>query len=400
MKTRHFVLALLCVSLAPLSARAQPTSRVVRTVMEELTAGGRAGEEAAELSARLGCTAVRTSELARLGESVEQVGLLARTGEAARASELLSRSTADLTAAVESSAAAAATGRQLGKTGLLAISGEEAATLAKQGYFSRQGLFTEDFADRFAKEIDRLIDEGLLVNPADRMVDGQPTEWIANIGQIYGKQSDALLEESPLLRDLYDDLVEFANSYNAARARMIETGEVTAEEVPALAAEGAEMNVNLVVGSPAAQYSGLHLHQDMNRFTAALEAIRDSSVYHTAVRGRAFTFAGYARPIGENGERMNDIGGALPFILRRGMRAEGERAIFDIHEAHHNTGAFFYPHTLHGVARMPPAPQGSYRYSFQVFYPEQRVWTEEVAPRIESGELAEEVERFLQTGER
>ena len=54
-----------------------------------------------------------------------------------------------------------------------------------------------------------------------------------------------------------------------------------------------------------------------------------------------------------------------------------------------NTGVFFFPHTLHGVGRMPeigPAGGPSMRYSFQVFYPERETWNRLIKPRIDVGE--------------
>ena len=89
------------------------------------------------------------------------------------------------------------------------------------------------------------------------------------------------------------------------------------------------------------------------------------------------------------------MGGALPFMLRGSTRNAGDKAIFDVVPAHHNTGAFFFPHTTHGVGRMPAVgPQGgaSIRYSFQVFFPELETWTKAIEPRIASGELARELE--------
>lgn len=385
----------------PLGAHANPAAEAVTKAVSEVVA------RQSKNLARTGCAlAGGMYEVSRIGRVVEEAKLVseaepltetAKLAEAGKGGDYIPKELAnEIVAQAEKSALPS--GETIGETGILAISPEEAVMLAKQGYVPRTNMFSDEFIDDFAKEIDRLIDEGLVATPEERMVEGQPTEWIGNIGTIYGKQSDEILAASPLFRKLHQELIEFGKSYNAVREEMIASGYATAEEVPEIAAEAGEMNFNLVIGLPGHQFSGLRLHQDMTRFTAGLEAIRESSVYHTAVRARAFTMSGYARPIGPDGQRMNDIGGALPFITRKGAWQDGERGVLDIVPAYHNTGAFFFPHTTHAVARMPPT--GSFRYSFQVFFPEKNAWEQEILPRIEEGELQREVESFLETGER
>jgi hypothetical protein len=133
------------------------------------------------------------------------------------------------------------------------------------------------------------------------------------------------------------------------------------------------MNANRVIGSERARWSGLHLHNDRTRFNTALQAVPTHSIHHDTVKARALTVSGYARPLGRTGARMNDLGGALPFLVRPSARNPGDRAVLDILPAHHNSGALFFPHTIHGVSRMPP---GGVRYSFQAFFPAAAAWAE------------------------
>jgi hypothetical protein len=65
-------------------------------------------------------------------------------------------------------------------------------------------------------------------------------------------------------------------------------------------------------------------------------------------------------------------GGGLPFLVRESARNPGDKAVFDLVAADHNTGASFFPHTTHGVGRMPA--RESVRYSFQSFYPAAQAW--------------------------
>ena len=190
------------------------------------------------------------------------------------------------------------------------------------------------------------------------------------------------------MANFFHEMQQLAADYNRLRPLLISTGWVSAEEVPVLSTLGMELNINKVIGSLDAQWSGLHMHQDTHSFTPGLEALPEESIRHTAIRGRAFTVSGYARPLGPDGRRRNDAGGALPFLVRPKSRNPGDRAVFDIVPAFHNTGAFFFPHTTHGVGRMPATD--SVRYSFQAFYPSAEVWSE-LLPRISAGELREEL---------
>lgn len=387
----------------PQHAHAQG-SEIVKSVIQRLARGteeaSKLGRGAEDLS-RL-CGATRLTEIGKLGTTVEQaVEISGRTGTQLTKVATTTEGLSGLTEAIEAEAKLAA-GTRAGRpvvgptTGIFRISPEEAFKLAEQGYVPRGSLFSDEFAEAFRQEVDRLIDKGL-INPAkDRVLNGEPTEWIINLGVVWGNgPGSKIMQESPLFKQMFEELQEFGRSYNAIREQMIASGKVTAEEAPAIAVDGAEMNINLVIGLPGHQWSGLHLHRDMLRFNDSLTALNEESIRHAAVTSRAFTFSGYSRPIAEDGTRMNDMGGALPFMLRQSTRNAGDRAIFDIVPAHHNTGAFFFPHTTHGVARMPeigPTGGPSIRYSFQVFFPELEAWEKALVPRIESGELARELE--------
>lgn len=82
-------------------------------------------------------------------------------------------------------------------------------------------------------------------------------------------------------------------------------------------------------------------------------------------------------------------------MVRDGVKHPGDRGVFDVVLAKHNTGAWFFPHTVHGVARMTP---GSLRYSFQAFFPRRDVWERDIRPRIARGELARELTEAARHG--
>ena len=149
-----------------------------------------------------------------------------------------------------------------------------------------------------------------------------------------------------------------------------------------IAPEGVELNVNRVVGTVDAIWSGLHLHRDDTRFTNGLRALDETTIAHEAVLARALTISGYARPRDEAGVPRDDVGGALPFLLRDSAKNPGDRAVFDIVPARHNTGAFFFPWTVHGVGRMV---EGGVRYSFQAFFPRASEWRN-IRERLAKGE--------------
>jgi hypothetical protein len=274
------------------------------------------------------------------------------------------------------------------------ISGDEPELLATQGYVGRKPLFDSHFADDLMLEVDRLIERGVIQPAPDRIVNGQPTEWIAIMGIMSGNgPGSEIFNESPLLWQLFQDLQAFGESFNGIREKLLATGRAKPEEVPAIASRGMEMNVNRVVGAPQARWSGLHLHRDMTRFVNSLQALGPDSVRHAAIRARALTVSGYARPVGADGNRRNDLGGALSFHLRPAARRAGDRDVFDVVAADHNTGAFFFPHTTHGVARMTP---GGIRYSFQAFFPAMVEWNA-IERRISAGELRRELEYQILT---
>lgn len=256
--------------------------------------------------------------------------------------------------------------------GMREMTDEEFLALTQRGYTTRAPLFDELFADGFATEIDRLIDAGVISPATDRLVNGVPTEWIVNVGPGTGRiQAETVFKASPLLEMLYTSIKQFGESYNRARARLIEAGQVRAEDFQELACDGVEMNVNRVVGAPGAVWSGLHLHTDDTRFIPALKALDPASIGHRLVLARAFTISGYARRRHSDGSPQNDLGGALPFIIRPQALNHSGKTVVDIVPAYHNTGAFFFPKTVHGVSRMI---EGGVRYSFQAFFPRVDGW--------------------------
>lgn len=268
------------------------------------------------------------------------------------------------------------------------MSAHDVMELVVRGYVPRAPLLSPELAAALPAEIDRLIADGAFKAPPERVIAGQPTEWILQLGVVWGRPPGSITEgRSPVLGQLWHALQQLGRSYNAASAGLIDAGLATADVMPALALDGMELVVNRVVGTGAAAWSGLPLHTDDARFNAALRALRPGSVRHDQVRGRVLTVSGYARPLGPDGARMNDLGGALPFVVRPGARNPGDAAVFDIVPAHHNTGVVFLPRTVHGVGRMPA---GSVRYSFQAFYPSQPAW-QAIARRIEAGELDREL---------
>jgi len=259
----------------------------------------------------------------------------------------------------------------------------DALQLTRQGYVARTKLFETSFADALPGEIDRLIEAGVIKPALDRVVGGQPTEWIASFGGIGQLRSgSARHEASPLIARLFTALQNVGYGYNLARERAARARKIASWMMPAIAVAGMELNVNRVVGTSDAVWSGLHLHTDMTRFNTSLRALDHASVAHAAVRARVFTVTGYARPIGADGSRLNDLGGALPMIVRPGARNPGDRAVFDIVPAYHNSGAFFFAGTVHGVGRMTI---GGVRYSFQAFYPSAVGW-DDINRRIAAGE--------------
>ncbi len=265
------------------------------------------------------------------------------------------------------------TKRKIAQPNLQDLTFAEARDLVKRGYVPRGVLFDEEFADAFVHEIDRLIDKGTIPPSSDRFVGCMATEWIVTLGLVAGLSLDdaEIFKTSPLLAELFRTLQNFGESFNRLRVTMLEAGAIRENQILELGVEGMELNVNRVMGVPEAVWSGHHLHTDDARFNAALRAIDPTAIAHDAVRGRAFTISGYARRRGEDGAPMNDIGGALPFVVREGARNPGDQAVFDIVPAHHNTGAFFFPQTVHGVSRMV---EGGVRYSFQAFYPSAAAW--------------------------
>jgi hypothetical protein len=262
---------------------------------------------------------------------------------------------------------------QIKSAGMLEMTDMEVLTLLQRGYATRDPLFDELFANSLASEIDRLIDTGVIRPAPDRIVNGAPTEWLINMGPGTGRSwADTLFKASPLLKMLYTSIVQLGESYNRTRARLIEAGAVRAQDIQELACDGVEININRVVGTPGAVWSGLHLHTDDTRFTAALKAMDPASIGHRTVLARAFTISGYARRRRSDGSPQNDLGGALPFIIRpQALNRGGDKTIIDIVPAFHNTGAFFFPKTVHGVSRMI---EGGVRYSFQAFFPSLDGW--------------------------
>ncbi len=275
-----------------------------------------------------------------------------------------------------------------GCPGMAGLSEPMMRTLAAQGYAPMAPVFGAGCDDAFIEEVARLIAAGRIPASPDRIVDGEITEWVVNLGTVWGKPlGGEWLASAPLLRALMKSLVTWADDYNALRPLLLAQG-VRPEEAPEIAPEGLELNVNKVVGTRRAVWSGLHPHRDMRRFNDALVALDEQSVRHAAIRARALTFSAYFRPLDAEGRRREDAGGALSFQLRAGMRQPGDRAIWDCVLAQHNVGTVFFPHTVHGVARMVP---DSVRYSFQVFFPGREAWEGEIQPRIASGELADEL---------
>jgi hypothetical protein len=251
----------------------------------------------------------------------------------------------------------------------------DAPDLGLKGFTLRNPFLPASFADRLPDNIDEAIKAGTITPPADRIVDGRPTEWIMSVAPVRGNGpgSTAYAALPPWSRSLYEGLQKFAMGYEAVRARMIELGLVTEAEAPAIAVGGMEMNVNKVVEG----WSGLRTHRDDARFSAALQGIALETTRHAAVRARVLSMTGYARRPNGMGQR-DDRGGDLPFQVRQGARNPGDGAVFDIVRAAHNTGAVFFAHTIHGVARMP---LGTERYSFQAFFPARDAW-EAIARRI------------------
>ena len=280
--------------------------------------------------------------------------------------------------------------------GLAPITAEDARRAARQGYCPMAPVFRPGCDDAFIEEVDRLIALGLIPPSRERVVAGEPTEWVVNLGLVWGQGPDgAVLAQSPGLRRLYRALQAWAASWNAQRPMLIAAGLIDADEAPEIAPQGIEMNVNRVVGSDRALWSGLHLHRDMHRFTDGLRALDESSVRHAAIRARGLTVSAYFRPLDAAGRRLSDTGGALVFMVRDGARNPGDRGVFDVVLAEHNTGAWFFPHTVHGVARMAP---GSVRYSFQAFFPRRDAWERDIQPRIARGELARELAEAARRG--
>ena len=272
---------------------------------------------------------------------------------------------------------------------LRTFSSQELSTLISAGRVARFNIFDEDCAKRMPAEIDRLIDHELILQAKDRETpDGIPLEWITSQGAVWdsrGRESNVLTESAPLMA-LYEAMIAFAESYN----RLVEKADV--QNVPtAIAPEGIELNVNCVVGGPAAQWSGLHPHQDMLRFTDGLRALPPDSIRHTAVKARALTISVYFRRDHEQQEGKHSTGGGLTFEVPEHARRPGELNIFDFMPADHNTGAIFLPSTRHGVARMPIEPD--IRYSAQAFFPDRTVWESEIKPRIDSGEIVRELQQ-------
>ena len=280
--------------------------------------------------------------------------------------------------------------------GIPPVTWEGALQAARLGYCPAAPVFRPGCDDAFMNEVDRLIREGQIPASPDRVINSTATEWVVNLGAVWGHdESSPLMKKAPFLHLLYRSLRAWGNGYNRHRQLMIDSGLVSAEEIPEIASDGLEMNVNRVIGVDGAQWSGLHPHRDMRRFNDALVALGTDSVRHAAIRARALTFSAYFRPLDKEGKRMNDTGGALAIQLRTGVRQLGDRGIWDCVLADHNTGAWFFPHTVHGVSRMQP---GGVRYSFQVFYPQRDVWETKILPRITSGELAKELAEAARHG--
>ena len=79
------------------------------------------------------------------------------------------------------------------------LSAADALALAKRGYVTRAPLLPPELADALPFEINRLIGEGLLLAAPDRIVDGQPTEWVSNLGTVWGADPDGeILTAIPL----------------------------------------------------------------------------------------------------------------------------------------------------------------------------------------------------------
>lgn len=271
------------------------------------------------------------------------------------------------------------------------FSTQDLDNLVEKGRVLRLNIFEETCADTFPDEIDRLIHEGLIAEASDRLApNGTPTEWITNQGIVWtGHYGDsAVLRESRPLSALYESMVSFAEGYNLAIEK---AGEKNVDNLPPkISPEGVELNVNCVLGAPAAQWRGLHLHKDMFRFTDGLQGLSEDSIRHAAIRSRALTISVYFRREDARSARLRSPGGALVFVEPTNARKPGERAIFDIVLADHNSGAIFLPSTVHGVGGMPQ--RAEIRYSAQAFFPELSAWENEIRPRIEAGELEEELQ--------
>lgn len=256
--------------------------------------------------------------------------------------------------------------------------------LGRNGYLPLQPILPSGFTDRLPDEVERLIAGGWFRAPSDRIVEGRITEHLITLGVVHGNTPGSpIFGESKVVADLFGALRDFGHTFNANRAKLINSGLVDPEEAPEVAVEGMDMNLNRVVTG----WTGLHPHQDQLRFTASAMRLPEASIRHTLQRARVVTVSGYARPV-IAGTRLNDLGGALTFYVRRNVRGPEDKAIHDVVAASHGTGAVFFAATMHGVARM--TVPGSVRYSFQAFFPARTAW-EAVAPRIVAGELEEEL---------
>lgn len=241
--------------------------------------------------------------------------------------------------------------------------------LGRTGYIPLAPILPMEFIDALPDEVDRLISAGHLRAPADRVIDGRPTEHLLNVrATAGGPRASSALAASPRLTGLFGALQRVGEAYNARRTSWISAGLLAPEEAPEVSIDGMELNVNRVT----AGWTGLHPHQDQNRFTEAARRVPTTSLQHQLQAARVLTISGYARPVGPDGGRLDDLGGALTFFVRAHERGPADGAIHDVVAARHGTGAIFLARTTHGVSRMNVP--GSVRYSFQTFFPAQSVW--------------------------
>ncbi len=268
---------------------------------------------------------------------------------------------------------------------LAPLSPESWETLGRIGYAPLDPILPAAFMDALPGEIERLIEKGWMRPPADRIVNGRPTEHLVTLGVVHGNPLGApIFQASAPLAALFRAMQTFGHAFNANRRKLIASGLVSPEEAPEIAVEGLDMNHNRVVEG----WTGLHPHEDQLRFTAGAMRLPKTSIRHQLQQARVVTVSGYSRPLTATGARLHDLGGALTFHVRKNVRGPEDKAIHDVVSAVHGTGAVFFAHTMHGVARMT-AP-GSVRYSFQAFFPARAVW-DEVVPRIDRGELMAEL---------